>query len=291
MWMRIVLRFLVLMGMLFFGGVAQGDELKHNFYQVTIIGPHTEISKELVQKAQPWVPSKVLPLIFKHKIGSYSAQLSRNKKERFLSTDSYADGGNIVLMGYDYYHYGKTSTTWAFEPTSTLNYFYLKNIRTGRCLTAKSQNLFQNHCQLNNQNQMWKISNKGVNISIHPLSNVKLCVESTSLVNGDKAQLKPCLPASKNQLWYKKSETNVPNPPHDSGKGVLCDTCNPLNPKCAQGGMCMITFYNQAICGQQCSQSSPCPKGYFCAKTFKMGKTFHQCAPKTYECSYEFVGP
>jgi hypothetical protein len=191
---------------------------------------------------------------------------------------------------------GTTHKTWFFEPTGVLDRYYLKNVMTGKCLTAEAltngATITQRRCEAGSSKQVWKLESMGQWGYRLRLVSSDRCVESTGFNNGDKVQLWDCLPPfpnKLNQLWFTEAQSGAPNPPHDSGKGALCDVCDTKNPMCSEpGGGCIIFFaQGQAFCGRQCSQTTPCPQGYDCTKI--AGKAF-QCVPKNTQCSYEFIG-
>ena len=239
-------------------------------------------------------------LVAAYKIGSLPTKWGTAPQPRYLSTSpfNYGDGANIEIWGYDSYHSGGTThKSWYFEPTGTLDHYYLKNVMTGKCLTAEGASvgasISQRRCEAGATKQIWKQELMGSwGIRLRSTLSDK-CIESTGFNNGDKVQIAACLPPFPNkfnQLWFTEAQPDAPSPPHDSGKGALCDFCDPSNPVCAEsGGKCVITNLGQSICGRQCSQVSPCPQGYNCTNIkLKSGYT-SQCIPNNYQCSYEFI--
>ena len=246
--------------------------------------------------AQPgWLvaPYQILPLP--------TAWSSDPKKAMYLSGDPFGfdDKTNVELWDYFSRHSGGTHhKTWFFEPTGVKDQYYLKNGMTGKCLTIDMSNWFgllnganvmEWRC-IGWANQIWKLESLGWGQRIRSVWSQK-CLETKGFYNGDNIYQWDCLPPfpkKLNQVWVTVAVSNALNPPQDSGKGQLCDVCNPWKPVCsAAGAKCLQTPFYQYFCGQACGSANPCPKGYKCYKL----KNTHQCAPISYECDYTFVGP
>lgn len=228
---------------------------------------------------------------------------STNPKQRmFLSGDplGFDNGTNVELWDYFSRHSGGDHhKTWFFEPTGVFSQYYLKNGMTGKCLTIdlsshlyglkNGANIIEWRC-IGWPNQVWKMENVGWGHRIRSVWSQK-CLQTEGFNDGDNISQWTCLPSfpyNFNQLWFTIATPKALNPPHDSGKGLLCDACNPWKPVCnAPGAKCLQTPYHQYFCGQACDSANPCPQGYKCYKV----KNTYQCAPTTYECDYTFIGP
>jgi hypothetical protein len=241
-------------------------------------------------------------LVAPYQIGSLpTAWSSDAKKVMYLSGDPFElnNGTNVELWDYYSRHSGgKHHKTWFFEPTGVTGQYYLKNAMTGKCLSIdlskwlgllNGDNIIEWRC-IGWPNQIWTLENLGWGHRIRSVWSRK-CIEAKGFANGDNIHQWDCLPPFPykfNQLWFGIPVADATNPPHDSGKGLLCDVCNPKKPVCnAPGAKCLITPLHQAICGQACDSANPCPQGYTCCKA----KNAHQCAPTKYECDYVFVAP
>lgn len=65
--------------------------------------------------------------------------------------------------------------------------------------------------------------------------------------------------------------------------GKLCDYCNPHNPECLPGGLCVVAL-DETYCGRDCSAAQPCPAGYSCTLLLQKLKFVHQCVPNDGSC-------
>ena len=103
--------------------------------------------------------------------------------------------------------------------------------------------------------------------------------------DGDAIEQWDCAAGVKNQTWkLHVAGTEPPNPPLDTGKGELCNVCNPANPECKPGALCIGMPSGQTICGQACSGFVGCPSGYTCTKMVKGSQTYFQCVPGNNNC-------
>jgi len=69
--------------------------------------------------------------------------------------------------------------------------------------------------------------------------------------------------------------------------GWYCDYCNPLNPKCNEGGAkCVTTNSYETYCGKDCSGGKACPAGSKCSSFNQGSGTTWQCTPNDGSCYY-----
>jgi len=184
--------------------------------------------------------------------------------------------------------------SWLLEPNAQSSTYRVISIHSGKCLEVNLSNGGKNNGDIVQQskctggnNQKWSfISGSGGTSTITSLHSGK-CLEvklgsNGGMQDGDVIEQWDCNVA-KNQIWRLK-EITAPNPPLDTGKGELCNVCNPAKPECAPGAQCIVMPSGQSICGQSCSAVVSCPSGYTCTKMTKLGQILYQCVPTNNQC-------
>jgi hypothetical protein len=207
-------------------------------------------------------------------------------------TGGYYDGDPAEQWDCSQYHMG-LQASWQFVPSGQSNTYHVISIHSGKCLEVKLSSGGKNNGDIVQQskctwgdNQKWIVITGQTSTTITSLYSGK-CVEvklgsTGGLKDGDIIDQWDCTGA-KNQIWMLQPIT-APKPPLDTGKGELCNACNPANPECKPGALCLIMPSGQSVCGQSCSTAVGCPTGYTCTKVTKLGQTYFQCVPTNNEC-------
>jgi len=118
---------------------------------------------------------------------------------------------------------------------------------SGKCLEVNQvsggKNIIQQSRCTGGDNQAWVIPGPlpttVTKTTIQsPFSKKCLAVSGSQAQDGDVIDQKNCGNIG-NQIWVL-NPIGGPTPPHDSGKGQLCDSCNPAAPTCQANAKCII---------------------------------------------------
>lgn len=183
--------------------------------------------------------------------------------------------------------------SWLIEWDNQNKSFRLVSIFSGKCMEVdmssggknNGDKIQQASCD-GGKNQEWKYKTINVGyiqiISAHSGKCLDVNLNPNGgTMDGDMVQQWDCIQNQSNQLWELK-KISAPNPPLDTGEGLLCNVCNPNDVKCkGAGAKCIYTTNQQYICGQACNNVQPCPIGYYC------NTNIGQCVPQGEECPYK----
>ncbi len=239
-----------------------------------------------------------------HHDQSYQYSIVSQNSGKCLSLDpagGYYDGDPAQQWDCAHYHMG-LQKAWLFVPNGPYAYQIL-SIHSGKCLEVKlspmggknnGDVLQQSKCT-GADNQNWIVVNEILGLptairSVHSGKCAEVNLGSTGgKQDGDPIDQWDCVAGDSqppsNQLW-RLNPITAPNPPLDTGKGELCNVCNPGNPECKPGALCIVMLSGQSICGQSCSTAVGCPTGYTCTKMMKLGQTYFQCVPDGNGCPF-----
>jgi len=225
--------------------------------------------------------------------GPYHYSVTSENSGKCLSLNlsgGYYDGDPAEQWDCSHYHMG-LQKSWLFEPIGQLNTYRIVSIYSGKSLEVKTTpmggkdngDIAQQAKYTGGDNQKWTvITDSGGTSTITSLDSGK-CLEvklgsTAGKQDGDPIEQWDCTAGAMNQIWRLKKVT-APNPPLDTGKGELCNVCNPAKPECKPGALCLVMPSGQSVCGQSCSAAVSCPAGYACTKITKLGQTSFQCVP------------
>jgi Ricin-type beta-trefoil lectin domain-like len=211
----------------------------------------------------------------------------------------YFDGDPVQQWDCAQIHLG-LQKEWLFVPLEAASSKYkVVSIQSGKCLEVSTSptggknngDIVQQSKCTGADNQKWDIGNTSAGTTFTSLYSGK-CMQvrlgSTGGTNdGDAIEQWDCSAGAKNQVWKLLTTSPLPpNPPLDTGKGELCNLCNPAigSSDCKPGARCILLPSGQSICGQNCSGGAGCPTGYTCAKIGSSGSTYYQCVPNNNSC-------
>lgn len=211
----------------------------------------------------------------------------------------YYDGEPVEQWDCSYIHMD-LQKEWLYVPLQgSVSDYQIKSIKSGKCLevnlaTTSGKNngdiIQQSKCTGGN-NQAWNVVTTSTGTttfkSLYSGKCLQVRLGSTGgMKDGDIIEQWDCSTSAKNQIWkLQKASTPPPNPPLDTGKGELCNVCNPYKPECKPGAKCISMISGQTICGQICSPATGgCPSGYKCKQLYDLGQTFFQCIPNNNNC-------
>ena len=221
--------------------------------------------------------------------------LISSHSSKCLSLDvfgGYYDGDPAQQWDCNHYHMG-LQASWELFPVGQSDTYRVRSFHSGKCLEVDLSSGGKNNGDIVRQakctgadNQHWVIMLGQQSTTIKSVYSGK-CAEvklgtTNGMQDGDAIQQSDCTGAD-NQSWMPQSIT-APTPPLDTGQGQLCNVCNPANPVCKTGALCLVMTSGQTICGQSCSTVIGCPSGYMCTPMTQLGKTVFQCVPDNNQC-------
>lgn len=236
----------------------------------------------------------------------YTIQSDANGKCMTLNPEgaSYSVGTSVVQWDCNstFYHWNKLMASWNWykigQDANKQTLYQVKSILSGKCMEVSLSNGGKNDGDVVQQatcnggkNQQWLYNNvatsgKVVIMSVHSGKCIQVSLdESNEIQKQDGVAIEQwvCTVSATNQFWIM-SKTNDPPPPYDSGKGELCDACNPDAPACGTGAKCLVLTTGQNVCGKACGGSVSCPSGYQCMTIKTLKGNIQQCSPVNDRC-------
>jgi hypothetical protein len=229
----------------------------------------------------------------------YSAVSQHSGKCLSLNINGgYYDGDPIEQWDCAHYHMA-LEKEWLFVPLpGAASNYQIKSIHSGKCLEVKvSATSGKNNGDIVQQSKCTGADNQKWNVvtaspgnttftSLYSGKCLQVRLGSTGgAQDGDTIEQWDCSAGAKNQIWKLTIASPAPpNPPLDTGTGELCNACNPANPQCKPGALCIVMPSGQSICGQSCSATVACPQGYACQKMVRGAQTYFQCVPNGNSC-------
>jgi len=208
----------------------------------------------------------------------------------------FQDGDPVEQWDCNFYHMG-LQASWAFAPAGVaVDNYQIISLNSGKCLeVSQASGAIQQSKCTGSDNQTWvlpgPLPTRVTKVAIKSRFSKK-CLNAVVGVqpqDGDVIDQQNCSNVG-NQLWVLSRIGDL-TPPHDSGKGQLCDACDPSASTCqTNGGKCVgISNGRQWVCGQGCGPAAPCPSGYMCSLVQTPLQPTYQCIPGlplSFQCSF-----